>query len=77
MLGLALPSLALFTITGFLMPQFLEATDQEFDVILVPAGGQKEDGPPPHVKMRLVKAAQLYHLAPVDKKVNIPLGFTI
>jgi hypothetical protein len=73
MLSCALPSVCVFTITGFLMPQFLEATAgsiQAFDVILVPAGGQKEDGPPPHVKLRLIKAAELYRLAPADKKVH-------
>ena len=43
----------------------------DFDAIIVAAGGQKDGGPPPHVKLRLVKAAELYRLAPANNKPKI------
>ena len=36
-----------------------------YHAIIVPAGGQGADGPPPHVIARLERAAVLYHEAPV------------
>ena len=38
------------------------------DAIIVPAGGQTSVGPPPHVRARLEKAAEMYHAAPAARK---------
>ena len=38
-----------------------ESSDGEVDAVIVPAGGQTPDGPPPHVRARIEKAAEIYH----------------
>jgi hypothetical protein len=38
-----------------------------YDAIIVAAGGQTNDGPPPHVMQRILKAAELYKAAASPK----------
>lgn len=38
-----------------------------YHAIIIPAGGQKEDGPPPHVQARLERAVHLYNMSPDPK----------
>lgn len=62
----ALPAPALHAQTG--LPHAAPPVPPgAFHAIIVPAGGQSEAGPPPHVVARLEKAAQLYALAKAPK----------
>ena len=46
----------------------------DFDAIIVPAGGQTPDGPPPHVMERLDKAIELSKQYPKSKIVVTAKG---